>query len=82
MALDEALLTHVAGLGRPVLRFYGWTEPAATFGYFQHHAEIAPATRLRPPIRRPTGGGLVPRPVAGDPRRAGSCRMMRTGPTA
>lgn len=60
MALDEALLLRAAEEGRAVLRFYGWTEPAATFGYFQHHAEIARATRLRPLIRRPTGGGLVP----------------------
>lgn len=60
MALDEALLESVARLGAPVLRFYGWSQPAATFGYFQHFTEIASATRLRPLIRRPTGGGLVP----------------------
>ena len=60
MALDEALLEAAARLGKPVLRFYGWTEPAATFGYFQKHAEIERLTRLRPLIRRPTGGGLVP----------------------
>jgi lipoate-protein ligase A len=60
MALDEALLEFAPHLGRPVLRFYGWTQPAASFGYFQHHAEIARATPLRPLVRRPTGGGLVP----------------------
>jgi len=60
MALDEALLAHAARLGRPVLRFYGWTEPAATFGYFQKFAEVAQATPLRPLVRRPTGGGMVP----------------------
>jgi len=60
MALDEALLEAVAGLHQPVLRFYGWTEPAATFGYFQKYAEVERATRLRPLIRRPTGGGIVP----------------------
>jgi len=60
MALDEALLESVARLGQPVLRFYGWTEPAATFGYFQKHAEVERTTWLRPLIRRPTGGGLVP----------------------
>jgi lipoate-protein ligase A len=60
MALDEALLESVARLGGPVLRFYGWSQPAATFGYFQHFSEIASATLLRPLIRRPTGGGLVP----------------------
>jgi lipoate-protein ligase A len=60
MAWDEALLESVNGLGAPVLRFYSWTEPAATFGFFQHHATVAALTPLRPLIRRPTGGGLVP----------------------
>jgi len=60
MALDEALLENVMAIGRPVLRFYGWTESAATFGYFQKYADIAQWTLLRPLIRRPTGGGLVP----------------------
>lgn len=60
MALDEALLESVARLGAPVLRFYSWSQSAATFGYFQHYAEIEQTTLLRPLIRRPTGGGLVP----------------------
>ena len=60
MAWDEALLEAAPRLGRPVLRFYGWSEPAATFGYFQKFAEIQRLTELRPLIRRPTGGGLVP----------------------
>jgi lipoate-protein ligase A len=60
MAMDEALLESAARWGSPVLRFYGWIEPAATFGYFQKHADIARWTALRPLIRRPTGGGLVP----------------------
>ena len=60
MALDEVLLTAAPELGRPVLRFYSWTEAAATFGYFQKFAEIERLTVLRPLVRRPTGGGLVP----------------------
>jgi lipoate-protein ligase A len=60
MALDEALLESMSRLGRPVLRFYGWTEPAATFGYFQKYADVERATHLRPLIRRSTGGGIVP----------------------
>jgi lipoate-protein ligase A len=60
MALDEALLEAAARLAKPVLRFYGWTEPAATFGYFQKYADVERATLLRPLIRRPTGGGIVP----------------------
>ena len=60
MAMDEALLESAARLGQPSLRFYGWAEPAASFGYFQKFTEIEQATLLRPLIRRPTGGGLVP----------------------
>jgi lipoate-protein ligase A len=60
MALDEALLESAAELGAPVLRFYGWTESAASFGYSQNYAEIEKLTMLRPLVRRPTGGGLVP----------------------
>jgi lipoyl(octanoyl) transferase len=60
MALDEALLESAQEIGRPVLRFYSWKEPAATFGYSQRFQEIAAWTKLRPLIRRITGGGLVP----------------------
>lgn len=60
MAVDEALLEAVAGLDRPVLRFYGWQEPAATFGYSQRLQDVERMTSLRPLIRRPTGGGVVP----------------------
>jgi lipoate-protein ligase A len=59
MALDEALLEAAPIWDRPVLRFFGWQPPAASFGYFQKFAEAAFATSLRPLIRRPTGGGLV-----------------------
>ena len=60
MALDEALLENAKTLGQPVLRFYDWTEPCATFGYSQKIDQIEAATKLRPLIRRCTGGGLVP----------------------
>ncbi|HXT11154.1 MAG TPA: hypothetical protein VN873_06285 [Candidatus Angelobacter sp.] len=60
MAVDEALLEAMPRWGAPVLRFYGWTERAASFGYFQHFADIERTTFLRPLVRRPTGGGLVP----------------------
>jgi lipoate-protein ligase A len=60
MALDEALLEAMTRLQMPVLRFYGWTEPAATFGYFQKFSDVERATLLRPLVRRPTGGGIVP----------------------
>jgi lipoate-protein ligase A len=63
MACDEALHRDAARRQVPVLRFYGWTEPAATFGYSQRYTDLARWTHLRPLIRRPTGGGLVPHDV-------------------
>jgi lipoyl(octanoyl) transferase len=60
MAMDEALLEAMPRLGHPVVRFYGWLEPAASFGYFQRYGELEQLTRLRPLVRRPTAGGLVP----------------------
>ena len=59
MAFDEALLNYAGEIGVPILRFYGWSEAAASFGYFQPYEQIAGWTGLRPLIRRPTGGGLV-----------------------
>jgi lipoate-protein ligase A len=60
MAWDEALLEAATRLGGPVLRLYGWTVPAATFGYSQRYAAVERLTALRPLLRRPTGGGVVP----------------------
>ena len=60
MALDEALLEFAGELGVLVLRLYSWTQPSASFGYFQHYAEVEKLILLRPLVRRPTGGGIVP----------------------
>jgi lipoate-protein ligase A len=60
MAIDDVLLEMIAEIGNPILRFYGWNAPAASFGYSQRYAEVAALTSLRPLVRRPTGGGLVP----------------------
>jgi lipoate-protein ligase A len=60
MTADETLL-HSALSGTASLRFYGWTEPTVSLGYFQ-------AERLRrddpllaglPFVRRPTGGDTL-----------------------
>ena len=59
MAVDEALLETVRESNRAVLRFYSWSEAAATFGYSQRFEEVSKMTPLRPLVRRPTGGGLV-----------------------
>ena len=60
MALDKALLQAMSKLNAPVLRFYSWTLPAASFGYFQKIEVVEKLTPLRPLVRRPTGGGIVP----------------------
>lgn len=60
MALDEALLSSASAIAHPLLRFYGWTEPAASFGYFQNIGDVEQSTQLRPLMRRPTAGGVVP----------------------
>jgi lipoate-protein ligase A len=60
MAVDETLLKHVSCLGHPIIRFYGWNPSAASFGYSQRYSDVARWTSLRPLVRRPTGGGLVP----------------------
>ena len=60
MAMDEALLESMPRLLQPVLRFYAWKEKAASFGYFQKYADVEKMTLLRPLVRRPTAGGLVP----------------------
>lgn len=60
MALDDLLLAQVREFGHPILRFYSWAEAAATFGYAQRIAEVESFTNLRPLVRRPTGGGVVP----------------------
>jgi lipoate-protein ligase A len=55
MALDEALFRHAGESGDAIARFYGWDEPATTFGYFTPAGEMAAAGA----IRRYTGGGKV-----------------------
>lgn len=56
MAIDEALLEHVAV---PVIRFYRWQSPALSFGYFGRFADVAGYQRERDLVRRWTGGGIV-----------------------
>jgi lipoate-protein ligase A len=60
MAMDEVLLESSLSRNKPVLRFYSWSEPAFSFGYFQKYAEIKLATTGETVVRRPTGGGVVP----------------------
>lgn len=54
MALDEALFRITGRTGVPFARFYHWSEPAHTFGYFDSASSLKKGA-----IRRFTGGGLV-----------------------
>ena len=63
MAIDEATLSHQADSPQPTLRFYDWSQPAFSFGYFQQIARevdvAACAARGIEIVRRMTGGGTV-----------------------
>jgi lipoate-protein ligase A len=60
MAADEALL-QTALAGTPSLRFYGWSGPTVSLGYFQPEALRRENPRLGqlPYVRRPSGGGTL-----------------------
>lgn len=57
MAADETLLEAALG-GAASLRFYGWSRPTLSLGYFQSHVvrESDPLLAALPWVRRPTGG--------------------------
>ena len=63
MAIDEAILTAQQEKSNPTLRFYDWTTPAFSFGYFQDIAaevdiEACHAEGIEL-VKRMTGGGTV-----------------------
>ena len=62
MAADWVMLAAAATAHAAMVRVYGWREPAATFGYTQRWAEVAPLAvgwDVAALIRRPSAGGLV-----------------------
>lgn len=61
MAVDEVLLESAAQHGLASLRFYQWSEPTLSLGYFQSHADRAAhrSSRDCPLVRRQTGGGAI-----------------------
>ena len=60
---DDNLLVENTRPGTLWLRFYGWSEPAFSFGVFQNLAwirtQLPPGAENLVLVRRPTGGGLV-----------------------
>jgi lipoate-protein ligase A len=65
MALDEALLDQACGsssqVTQPTWRFYRWSEPTLSLGYFQAEADRSEhkASAACPLVRRLTGGGAI-----------------------
>ncbi len=64
MAIDEAImLAHAAGEAPPTLRFYGWSPPAVSLGYFQRaesELDLDACEKLGVAVvRRLTGGRAV-----------------------
>jgi len=61
MAVDEVLLETAAEQGQATLRFYQWSEPTLSLGYFQNYAERRKhiASRDCDVVRRQTGGGAI-----------------------
>jgi lipoate-protein ligase A len=59
MAADEVLLDAAADRGIASLRFYTWTEPTLSLGYFQPAAAAASLGLGIPWVRRATGGAAI-----------------------
>lgn len=61
MAVDEVLLDQAAGQGIATLRFYQWSKPTLSLGYFQPYAErdSHTASAMCPVVRRHSGGGAI-----------------------
>ena len=59
MAWDEVSLLQARQLEAPILRFYSWSEPSMSFGYFQKFAEVNEFAPNLVKVRRFTGGGIV-----------------------
>ena len=63
MAVDDVVLESVAsGSAPPTVRFYGWSPPCLSLGYFQSYDVVdVDACRMRGVdiVRRPTGGRAI-----------------------
>src|SRR5262249_14314229 len=61
MAADESLLRSALERNVATLRFYTWTEPTLSLGYFQAHADRSTDPRLGAVavVRRHTGGAAI-----------------------
>ena len=59
MAVDEALLEAAESRGQWSLRFYQWSEPTLSLGYFQSISELGDRWQHTALVRRSSGGGAI-----------------------
>jgi lipoate-protein ligase A len=61
MAADEWLLRQSAETGETTLRFYSWSQPTLSLGYFQRLTDrkLHPESLACPVVRRASGGGAI-----------------------
>lgn len=59
MRLDEKLLEELSSDGLPILHFYEFAKPAATYGYFVQPEKFLKSGHGLDLARRPTGGGIL-----------------------
>ncbi|MDA0256064.1 MAG: hypothetical protein O3A18_14425 [Planctomycetota bacterium] len=61
MAADELLAAEAATRGRPLVRFYNWSEPTLSLGGFQRLADARATSGVGglALVRRPSGGGAI-----------------------
>jgi|688.fasta_scaffold00010_119 lipoate-protein ligase A len=61
MAIDQAMLEQTAIDGITRIRFYHWSEPTVSLGYFQRYGDLGSCPSLQglAVVRRPTGGGAI-----------------------
>ncbi len=59
MEKDEHFLNLIAPDDDPILHFYEWEKPSATYGYFMKPSELFKHTDALDLARRPTGGGVL-----------------------
>lgn len=61
MAVDEAILDRAIETGSrvPTLRWYQWSRPTLSLGYFQYYADIPSQLASLDLVRRLSGGGAI-----------------------
>jgi lipoate-protein ligase A len=61
MSVDQAILETAEQTGQPTLRFYRWSEPTLSLGYFQsaHDRSQHPSSEKCVLVRRSSGGGAI-----------------------